>query len=104
MLIKPHWLKEILREVSEETGVPEEEVTRIWAFTEDQIGRYMRMPTAPNIMVNGFFRFKPDRKKVDKRIFHIIHKIRNAKGVPKKQVADLVHLLKIRSRILHEEK
>lgn len=103
-MAKFEWIKQILKEVSNETDISYAEVERMWDFTEDQVSRYLRDPSCPKILINGFYKFEADLRLVNKRIFFNLHKCRNAKGEPKEQRNEVIRLLRLRTRLIKEHK
>lgn len=103
-MARQRWVEDVLNQVSEETGFTKGQVTKAWNFVEDQLGSKLKDPHVPKIIMNGFFKFQGDIQKVQRKIFYRLHRIRKSKYKPIDHREHLITLLKVRSRLIKEDK
>lgn len=97
--------EDILEEVSKETGVPLEEVYRIWKYNMDFMAKCLKDPKAPKFLFNGWFTLKPDIRLTENHVIEYMHKLRNAynKDLRRKYRNRISDLMKVRRRLIKEK-
>lgn len=98
--------KEMIREVSEELDIDQERVEYIWKYTLDFLTKKMSDPTAPKILINKFFVFRPVPRLIENRILTLMYKLVHTRhpNVLKKHKTEIINLLETRRRIKKEFK
>lgn len=61
-------VKTIISHVATEKGIPEEDIKNIYEFFFKRIRYYMSLPNMPKVDILGFFYFKFNVKKINKRM------------------------------------
>ena len=61
-------MAEIIKQVSIETGVSEDEIKTIYNHFILKIKYYLQLPSLPTVAITGLFYFKVDFKTIEKRL------------------------------------